>query len=49
VEDARRTAEKKIEAAARDNGVLDQAEGNAENSIRAFMKSLGFKEVRFSG
>jgi len=42
-------AEEKVEAAARDNGVLDQAENNAEDSIRAFVKSLGFREVRFPG
>ena len=48
VQDARRTAKNKIEGAARDNGVLDQAESNAEDSIRAFAKSLGFKEVRFT-
>jgi len=47
VEEARATAEEKVEAAARENGVLDQAQANAENSIRAFVKSLGFKEVQF--
>lgn len=49
VEEARGTAEEKVEAAARENGVLDQAETNAEASIRAFVKSLGFEEVRFTG
>ncbi len=49
VEEARGKAEEKVEAAARDNGVLDQAENNAEDSIRAFVKSLGFREVRFPG
>jgi len=47
VEEARATAEEKVEATARENGVLDQAQANAENSIRAFVKSLGFKEVQF--
>ena len=49
VEEARGTAEEKVEAAARENGVLDQAESNAEDSIRAFVRSLGFEEVRFAG
>jgi hypothetical protein len=47
VEEARATAEERIEAAARENGILDTAEANAENSIRTFVKALGFKEVRF--
>ena len=47
VEEARATAEERIEAAARENGILDTAETNAEDSIRALVKALGFKEVRF--
>jgi Protein of unknown function (DUF4230) len=47
VEEARATAEERIEAAAREDGILDTAETNAENSIRAFVKALGFAEVRF--
>jgi hypothetical protein len=47
VEEARATAEERIEAAARENGVLDTAETNAEQSIRAFVTALGFEEVRF--
>ena len=47
VEEARATAEERIEAAARKNGILDTAETNAEDSIRALAKALGFKEVRF--
>ncbi len=47
VEEARSTAEERIEAAARENGILDTAETNAESSIRAFVKALGFEEVRF--
>ncbi|CAN5687005.1 hypothetical protein BH24ACT18_BH24ACT18_12110 [soil metagenome] len=47
VEEARATAEERIEAAARENGILDTAETNAEDSIRALAKALGFKEVRF--
>jgi uncharacterized protein DUF4230 len=47
VEDARDVALDKLEKAARDEDILDQAEQNAENSIRAFVVTLGFKEVRF--
>src|SRR5215203_6702209 len=47
VEEARLRAVKKIAASARENGILDTAEGNAEDSIRAFVTTLGFEEVRF--
>ena len=47
VEDARATAEDRIEGAARDNDILATAERNARDSIRALVTSLGFKEVRF--
>ncbi len=47
VEEARATAEERLEGAARENGILDTAETNAEDSIRAFVTTLGFKEVRF--
>ena len=47
VEKARLRAVKKIEASARENGILDTAQGNAEDSIRAFVTTLGFEEVRF--
>ncbi len=47
VEEARDAAVDKIEEAARDEDILDQAGRNAENSIRAFVTSLGFEEVRF--
>lgn len=47
VEEARATAEERLEAAARENGILDTAETNAEQSIRAFVETLGFEEVRF--
>lgn len=36
-----------IEDAARENGILDAAGRNAEDSIRAFVTTLGFEEVRF--
>jgi Protein of unknown function (DUF4230) len=47
VEEARDVALEKIEKAARDEDILNQAEQNAENSIRAFVTTLGFEEVRF--
>lgn len=47
VEEARLLAVGKIKDAARENEILDSAEQNAEDSIRAFVTTLGFKEVRF--
>ena len=47
VEEARARAVEKVEGAARENGILDTAEQNAEDSIRAFVTTLGFEEVRF--
>ncbi|MEJ7840145.1 MAG: DUF4230 domain-containing protein [Rubrobacter sp.] len=47
VEEARATAEERIEDAARENGILGTAETNAKNSIRTLVKALGFKEVNF--
>lgn len=44
---ARREAVGRLEKSARENGILDQAEENAEISLRAFIRSLGFEEVRF--
>jgi hypothetical protein len=46
VEKARLRAVGKLETTARENGILDTAEGNAEDSIRAFVTTLGFEEVR---
>jgi hypothetical protein len=46
-EEARGVAVDRIEEAARDEDILDQAEQNAEESIRAFVTSLDFEEVRF--
>jgi len=48
VEEARDAAVDKIEETARDEDLLDQAEQNAENSIRAFVTSLGFERVGFA-
>jgi hypothetical protein len=47
VEMARLRAVEKIEAAARENKILETAERSAEDSIRAFAATLGFDEVRF--
>ena len=47
VEKARLRAVEKITASARENGILDTAESNAEDGIRAFVTTLGFEEVRF--
>ncbi len=47
VEQARADAVTRVEQAARENGILDAAETNAEESIRAFVTSLGFERVEF--
>ena len=47
VEQARAQALIEVERAASENGILDYAEGNAEDSLRAFVTTLGFEEVRF--
>lgn len=47
VEEARAAAVGEIERAALQNEILETAERNAEDSIRAFLTTLGFEEVRF--
>ena len=47
VEEARARAIEKVEETALENGILQTAEANAEDSIRAFVTTLGFEEVRF--
>ncbi len=47
VEQARRDAQDELRAAARQNDILQTAERNAEESVRAFLTTLGFEEVRF--
>lgn len=47
VEEARSEAEDEVEQTARENGILDYARSNAEESIRAFVTTLGFEEVDF--
>jgi hypothetical protein len=46
-EEARDEAVQRVEDAARENGILDQAKSNAEDSIRSFVTTLGFEEVEF--
>src|SRR5215218_7599233 len=46
VERARLRAVEKIEDAAREHKILETAEQNAEDSIRVFVTTLGFDEVR---
>ncbi|MDQ4003711.1 MAG: DUF4230 domain-containing protein [Actinomycetota bacterium] len=33
---------------AQENGILEQAQNNAEDSIRTFLNSLGYEEVVFT-
>jgi hypothetical protein len=47
VEEARGAAVERIEQTARDENILENAERNAEDSIRAFVTTLGFEEVKF--
>jgi len=49
VEQARADAETRVEHAARENGILDAAETNAEESIRTFVTTLRFERVEFVG
>ena len=46
-EEARDEAVQRVEDAALENGILDQAQSNAEDSIRSFVTTLGFEEVEF--
>src|SRR5215211_8819545 len=47
IEEARRDAVDKMVEAARENGILDKAQNNAETSISTLVTSLGYDEVRF--
>jgi len=46
-EEARDEAQDRLREAALEDGILDYAERNAEDSIRAFVTTLGFEEVEF--
>ncbi len=48
VEEARREAIDRIEQAARDEDIVQEAQNNAEDSVREFLISLGYKEVVFT-
>lgn len=47
VEEARQDAQDELLAAARQNNILVTAERNAEDTIRTFLTTLGYEEVRF--
>lgn len=47
--EARRAAEAEIEAAALEDGILQQAQSNAENFLYRFLRSLGYEDVIFAG
>lgn len=47
IEEARRDAEYRMVEAARENGILDKAQNNAQASIRTLVTSLGYDEVKF--
>jgi Protein of unknown function (DUF4230) len=47
VQEARQDAEAEVVTTAEENGILETAERNAEESIRAFVTTLGFEEVEF--
>ena len=48
IEEARRDAVDEIRDTAEKNGIIEQAQTNAEDSIRAFVISLGYGEVVFT-
>ncbi len=47
VEEARQEARDELEAAARQNDIRATAERNAEDTIRTFLTTLGYENVRF--
>ena len=49
VQEARQDAEAEVVSTAEANGILETAERNAEESVRAFVTTLGFEEVEFVG
>lgn len=46
-EEARRNAEDRIVESARENGIVEKAQNNAETSIRTFMTSMGYERIIF--
>ena len=49
LQEARQDAEAEVVTTADKNRILEAAERNAEESIRAFVTTLGFEEVEFVG
>ena len=47
IEEARRDAVEEIRNATEGNGIEEQAQANAEDSIRTFLENLGYEEVTF--
>ncbi|MGB3683296.1 MAG: DUF4230 domain-containing protein [Rubrobacteraceae bacterium] len=47
VEEARQDARDELLAAARQNDIISTAERNAEDTVSAFLTTLGYEEVRF--
>jgi hypothetical protein len=47
IEEARRDAVEEIRNATEGNGIQEQAQTNAEDSIRTFLEKLGYEEVTF--
>ena len=47
VQEARQDTESEVVSTAEENGILETAERNAEESIRAFVTTLGFEVVEF--
>jgi hypothetical protein len=45
--EARRVAQREFEKAAMEDGILDQAQVNAENFLYRFLRSIGVQDVRF--
>jgi hypothetical protein len=43
----RQAAEDEIRKAALEDGILDQAQANAQTSLRWFFESLGYKQINF--
>jgi Protein of unknown function (DUF4230) len=48
IEEARRHAVDEIQESAENNVIIEQAQTNAEDSLRAFVTSLGYEEVVFT-
>lgn len=47
LDDTRRDGKDRMVETAREGGIFEQAQDNAEDSIRTFVTSLGYREVMF--